>query len=57
VGRDAPQPDHSTFSLQGQEVITFERARVSPTASELTYKVRVLTPKSEAEGELHIPFQ
>jgi hypothetical protein len=45
-----------TFYLQGQEVITFERAQVSETGSELIYTLRVLTPNGEAEGEVRLPF-
>jgi hypothetical protein len=46
----------STFYLEKQEIITFERAQVSEAGSELLYQVRVLTPKGEAEGELKVPF-
>jgi hypothetical protein len=44
------------FALHGQEIVTYERAQVSETGSELIYRVRMLTPANEAESELHIPL-
>jgi len=47
----------NTFYIEREEIITLEIAQVSEAGSELLYKVRVLTPRGEAEGELTVPFR
>jgi hypothetical protein len=42
--------------VEGQEVITFERAQVAETGSALHYQVRVQTREGEAAGEFPVPF-
>lgn len=46
----------STFYVEQQEVITFERIQLTESGSVLSYQVQVVTPTGEAEGALQIPF-
>ncbi len=44
----------NTFHLESQEIITFDKAEVSSSGSEIIYKLRVLTAKAESETELNV---
>ncbi len=47
----------NTFHVENHEIITFEKATISDSGSELIYKVRVLTANADSEAELNIPFE
>lgn len=44
----------NTFHVENQEIITFDRAQISNSGSELIYTLRVLTPKAESETDLNV---
>ncbi len=46
----------NTFHVENHEIITFEKATIPDSGSELIYKVRVLTANAESEAELNVPF-
>jgi hypothetical protein len=46
----------NTFHLENQEIITFDKAKISDSGSEVVYKLRVLTAKTESETDLNVPL-
>jgi len=46
----------NTFHVENQEIITFDKAKISDSGSEVVYKLRVLTAKSESETDLNVPL-
>lgn len=46
----------NTFHVENQEIITFDRAEISNSGSELIYKLRVLTANAESETSLNVPL-
>ena len=45
-----------TFHVERQEIITFDKARISNSGSEVIYNLRVLTANAEAETDVHVPL-
>jgi hypothetical protein len=46
----------NTFHLENQEIITFDKAEISNSGSEVIYKLRVVTAKAESETDLNVPL-
>ena len=46
----------NTFHVENQEIITFDKAEISDSGSEVVYKLRVLTAKTESETDLNVPL-
>ncbi|MBV8570093.1 MAG: hypothetical protein JO319_05745 [Acidobacteriaceae bacterium] len=46
----------NTFDVESQEIITFDKAKISDSGREVVYKLRVLTAKNESETDLNVPF-
>ena len=46
----------NTFHVVNQEIITFDKAKVSDSGSEVIYKLRVLTANAESETDLNVPL-
>ncbi|MBV8550416.1 MAG: hypothetical protein JOY54_03890 [Acidobacteriaceae bacterium] len=46
----------NTFHVENQELITFDKAEISNSGSEVIYKLRVLTAKAESETDLNVPL-
>ena len=46
----------NTFHVEDQEIITFDRAEISKSGSELIYNLRVLTGKAESETRFNVPL-
>lgn len=47
----------NTFHVEDQEIITFDKAEISESGSEVIYKLRVLTPIAESEADLNVPLE
>jgi hypothetical protein len=46
----------NTFHIADQAIITFDKAEISNSGSEVIYKLRVLTPIAESEADLNVPL-
>lgn len=46
----------NTFHVEGQEIITFDKAEISNSGPEVIYKLRVLTANAESETDLNVPI-
>ena len=46
----------NTFHVENQEIITFDKAKISNSGSELIYKLRVLTANAESETDVNVPL-
>jgi len=46
----------NTFHVENQEIITFDKAKISNSASELIYKLRALTANAESETDVNVPL-
>lgn len=46
----------NTFQVENQEIITFDKAKISDSGSEVIYKLRVLTANAESETDLNVPL-
>lgn len=46
----------NTFHVESQEIITFDKANISNSGSEVIYKLRVLTANAESETDLNVPL-
>jgi len=46
----------NTFHVENQEIITFDKAKISDSGSEVVYKLRVLAAKTESETDLNVPL-
>ena len=46
----------NTFHIENQEIVTFDKANISNSGSELTYKLRVLTASAESETDVSVPL-
>ena len=46
----------NTFHVENQEIITFDKAKISNSGSEAIYRLRVLTAKAESETDLNVPI-
>ena len=46
----------NTFHVENHEIITFDKAKISDSGSEVIYKLRVLTPIAESEADLNVPL-
>lgn len=46
----------NTFHLENQEIITFDKAKISDSGSAVAYNLRVLTANAESETDLNVPL-
>jgi hypothetical protein len=46
----------NTFQLENQEIITFDKAKISNSGSEIIYQLRVVTANAESEIDLNVPL-